>query len=136
MSKKITKQVHGELMAARKAKSERKRQAKQSETGREQSPEQDHQEAAVATKRGRDGMPARRTQPTTEPPTPGDTTTGDGEELVVFAFRLSRAERDLIHAAAGSAKASKFVRTLAVAAAKGDAPTVMGILDQVYAAMK
>jgi hypothetical protein len=60
----------------------------------------------------------------------------DAEELVVFAFRLTRAERDLIHAAAGPAKASSFVKTLAVAAAKGDAPTVMGILDTIYAAMK
>jgi hypothetical protein len=60
----------------------------------------------------------------------------DAGQLVVFAFRLTRAERDIIHAAAGSAKASKFVRTLAVAAAKGDAPTVMGILDTIYAAMK
>lgn len=57
----------------------------------------------------------------------------DAEELVVFAFRLSRAERDLIHAAAGSAKASKFVRTLAVAAARGDGPAVLGILDTISA---
>ena len=57
----------------------------------------------------------------------------DAGELVVFAFRLTRAERDVIHEAAGSAKASRFVRTLAVAAAKGDAPTVMGILDTISA---
>jgi hypothetical protein len=57
----------------------------------------------------------------------------DAEELVVFAFRLSRAERDLIHAAAGSAKASRFVRTLAVAAARGDGPAVLGILDTLQA---
>ena len=57
----------------------------------------------------------------------------DGEELVVFAFRLTRAERDVIHAAAGSAKASKFVRTLAVAAARGDGPAVRGILDTISA---
>jgi hypothetical protein len=57
----------------------------------------------------------------------------DAEELVVFAFRLSRAERDLIHAAAGSAKASKLVRTLAVAAARGDGPAVLGILDTLQA---
>jgi hypothetical protein len=57
----------------------------------------------------------------------------DSGDLVVFAFRLSRAERDIIHAAAGSAKASKFVRTLAVAAARGDGPTVLGILDTISA---
>ena len=44
----------------------------------------------------------------------------DSQELVVFAFRLTRAERDLIHQAAGPAKASRFVRSLAVAAAGGD----------------
>ena len=57
----------------------------------------------------------------------------DSGDLVVFAFRLSRAERDLIHAAAGSAKASRFVRTLAVAAARGDGPAVLGILDTIQA---
>jgi hypothetical protein len=71
--------------------------------------------------------PAAPAQPEAAPP--GD----DSEELVVFAFRLSRAERDLIHAAAGSAKASRFVRTLAVAAARGDGPTMLGILDAVQA---
>jgi hypothetical protein len=44
----------------------------------------------------------------------------DSQELVVFAFRLTRAERDLIHKAAGPAKASKFARSLLVAAAGGD----------------
>jgi hypothetical protein len=57
----------------------------------------------------------------------------DSGDLVVFAFRLSRAERDLIHAAAGSAKASRFVRMLAVAAARGDGPAVLGILDTIQA---
>jgi hypothetical protein len=57
----------------------------------------------------------------------------DADELVVFAFRLSRTERDLIHEAAGSAKASRFVRTLAVSAARGDGPAVLGILDTISA---
>ncbi len=106
MSKKVTKKVHGELMAARKAKREAK---------------------AV-----RDGMPPRKPQAVTDPPVPdASATPDDAGELVVFAFRLSRAERDLIHAAAGSAKASRFVRTLAVAAARGDGPAVLGILDSV-----
>ena len=42
------------------------------------------------------------------------------EDLVVFAFRLTQAEREAIHKAAGAAKASRFVRTLAVAAANRD----------------
>lgn len=61
-------------------------------------------------------------------PTPAvadSTPTGD---LVVFAFRLTPAERDLIHKAAGPAKASKYVRTLAVAAANGDEELVLKLL--------
>ena len=42
------------------------------------------------------------------------------EDLVVFAFRLTAEEREAIHKAAGAAKASRFVRTLAVAAANRD----------------
>ena len=37
------------------------------------------------------------------------------EKLAVFAFRLTPAERDAIHKAAGPARASKFVRRVAVA---------------------
>ena len=50
------------------------------------------------------------------------------EDLVVFAFRLTARERDLIHKAAGPAKASKYVRTLAVAAANGDEALVLQLL--------
>ena len=50
------------------------------------------------------------------------------EDLVVFAFRLTPKERDLIHKAAGPAKASRYVRTLAVAAANGDEELVMKLL--------
>ena len=50
------------------------------------------------------------------------------EEFCVFAFRLTAEERDAIHKAAGPAKASKFVRTLAVAAARNDEATVKAIL--------
>jgi len=50
------------------------------------------------------------------------------EELCVFAFRLTEEERDAIHKAAGPAKASKFVRTLAVAAARNDEAAVKAIL--------
>jgi hypothetical protein len=51
------------------------------------------------------------------------------EQLCVFAFRLTAEERDAIHKAAGPAKASKFVRTIAVAAARNDEATVKAILQ-------
>jgi len=53
------------------------------------------------------------------------------EDLVVFAFRLKAAERDLIHKAAGAAKASRFVRALMIAASKGDEKTVVEIVRAV-----
>ena len=53
----------------------------------------------------------------------------DSQELVVFAFRLTRAERDQIHEAAGPAKASSFIRSLAVAAATGDVKAVRKIAE-------
>lgn len=133
MSKKVTQKVHGELRAARQAKADRKRETKQSETGGEQTPEQDRQEAAVATKRSRDGMPARRAQTTTEavtPEAPGD----DGDALCVFAIRLKRSERDELHAAAGSAKASRFVRAIILAGARGDMKAVQEAVDSIHAA--
>ena len=55
----------------------------------------------------------------------------DSQELVVFAFRLTRAERDQIHQAAGAAKASKFARTLLVAAARNDEATVKAVLKAI-----
>ena len=53
------------------------------------------------------------------------------EELCVFAFRLTAEERNAIHKAAGPAKASKFVRSLAVAAARNDEAAVKAILKAV-----
>lgn len=53
------------------------------------------------------------------------------ENLVVFAFRLTREERDVIHAATGPSKASRFVRTLAVAGARGDEQAIREILDSI-----
>ena len=43
------------------------------------------------------------------------------EAPVVFAFRLEAADRDVIHKAAGPAGATRFVRSAALAAARGDA---------------
>jgi hypothetical protein len=61
-------------------------------------------------------------------PTPPVEKSTETEDLVVFAFRLTAAERDLIHKAAGPAKASRYVRTLAVAAANGDEALVLKLL--------
>lgn len=64
---------------------------------------------------------------TDAPPQPRD----DSGEIVVFAIRLKRIERDEIHNAAGSAKASSFVRGLALAAARGDMKALTEIVDNV-----
>jgi hypothetical protein len=53
------------------------------------------------------------------------------EDLCVFAFRLTAEERDAIHKAAGPAKASKFVRSLVVAAARNDEAAVRAIMKGV-----
>ena len=42
------------------------------------------------------------------------------EDLVVFAFRLTQAERDAIHETAGPRNATQFVRRVAVAFATKD----------------
>ena len=42
------------------------------------------------------------------------------QELCVFAIRLTSAERDAIHAAAGPRNATRFVRQVAVAFSNGD----------------
>ena len=53
------------------------------------------------------------------------------EELCVFAFRLTEAERNAIHEAAGPGKASKFARSLLVAAARKDDAAVRAIMKEV-----
>ncbi len=50
------------------------------------------------------------------------------EAQVVFAFRLSEAQRDAIHKAAGPGKATRFVRSAALAAASGDRPAFEELL--------
>jgi len=47
---------------------------------------------------------------------------------VVFAFRLTEAQRDQIHRAAGPGRATRFVRTAALAAASGDRPAFEELL--------
>ena len=55
---------------------------------------------------------------------------------VVFAFRLSRAERDRIHAAAGSGKATQFVRAAGLAAGNGDNKAFEQLVAQAKANLK
>ena len=65
--------------------------------------------------------PVAASTPTVEKPTPA-------EDLVVFAFRLTPKEREIIHKAAGPAGASRFVRAVAIAAASGDEEAVLKLL--------
>jgi hypothetical protein len=58
------------------------------------------------------------------------------EPQVVFAFRLSEAQRDAIHKAAGPGKATKFVRSAALAAASGDRPAFEELLATAKANLK
>jgi len=55
------------------------------------------------------------------------------EDLMVFAFRLTKEESAAIHKAAGPGKASKFVRALLAAATRNDEATVKEILKSVNA---
>ena len=56
--------------------------------------------------------------------------------MVVFAFRLSEEDRTTIHKAAGSGKATRFVRGAALAAAKGDAKTFQELVGQAQVNLK
>jgi hypothetical protein len=55
------------------------------------------------------------------------------EPQVVFAFRLSEADRSLIHKAAGPAKATQFVRSAALAAANQDTKAFDALVEQAKA---
>ena len=58
------------------------------------------------------------------------------ELQVVFAFRLTKAQRDLIHKAAGPGKATRFVRSAALAAANVDRPAFEQLLAEAKAHLK
>ena len=62
---------------------------------------------------------------------PAAETKAPREELCVFAFRLTEAERDAIHKAAGPAKASKFARAVLVAAATKDEAAVKALMKEI-----
>jgi uncharacterized protein (DUF1778 family) len=55
---------------------------------------------------------------------------------VVFAFRLSEADRSLIHKAAGPAKATQFVRAAALAAANSDRKAFDTLVEQAKTNLK
>lgn len=133
---KVTQKVHGELTAARKAKRATKAAEAATTTTGDTSVESTPEVADSVGQALSEGK-ARgrgRKKVLAAVPAPGSTATpDDGGELVVFAFRLSRAERDAIHAAAGSAKASRFVRGLAIAAARGDVDGIEAILAEAKA---
>ena len=52
------------------------------------------------------------------------------EDLCVFAFRLTEAERDAVHRTAGPAKASRFVRQVAAAFAAEDEAAFRAVLKE------
>ena len=58
------------------------------------------------------------------------------ETPVVFAFRLSQIDRDTIHKAAGPAKATRFVRSAALAAANGDHEEFDALVTQAKSNLK
>ncbi|MFH1313091.1 MAG: hypothetical protein ABIJ00_07650, partial [Candidatus Eisenbacteria bacterium] len=68
-------------------------------------------------------------QPDPKPTAPDNTPKTGADEQVVFAFRLLRSERDLIHKATGSGKATQFVKGVVVAAARGDLDTIKAIVE-------
>lgn len=63
-------------------------------------------------------------------------TAASGEEQVVFAFRLDRADRDRIHKAAGAGGATKFVRSAVLAAAAADTKAFEDLVAQAAANLK
>ena len=94
--------------------------------------------AMAAEEAARTEADAPTEPPTPDPKTPGlkvvapsasDAPTEAKEDLVVFAMRVTQEERDLIHKAAGPGKASRFVRQVATAAARGDVDAVQRLID-------
>ena len=79
--------------------------------------------------------PKKKANPAATPRAPEGTESKEGgepkEDLVVFAFRLTTDERELIHRAAGPARASRFVRALVIAAACEDRKALDTLIDNV-----
>ena len=62
--------------------------------------------------------------------------TAPKEPLVVFAFRLTAAERDLIHKAAGPGKATRLVKGAALAVTTGNTKAFEVLATQANATRK
>jgi len=75
--------------------------------------------AAENPAKGKSKAKAPKAGKKTKEPKPKKIKTAN-EPLVVFAFRLTAAERDQIHKAAGPGKATRLVRGAALAAANGN----------------
>ncbi len=58
------------------------------------------------------------------------------EPLVVFAFRLTATDRDLIHKAAGPGKATKFVKGATLAAVTADTKAFEALAAQAKSNLK
>ncbi len=88
----------------------------------------------------------KSTRPSKAPKAPKKAKTAKGSKpkkekapkqpVVVFAFRLSEADRALIHKAAGPAKATKFVRGAALAAANVDTKAFDALIAQAKTNLK
>lgn len=72
---------------------------------------------------------AKETAAKSEANPPADATPED--EICVFAVRIRRSERDLIHQVAGSGKASQFVKGIVLAAARADIDEVHRIVGEI-----
>src|SRR5258705_1595824 len=72
--------------------------------------------AASASTSGKNAKPTKKAQKAPKP----KKEKAPREPQVVFAFRLTAEQRDRIHKAAGPGKATRFVRSAALAAASGD----------------
>lgn len=83
---------------------------------------------------GKSTKPTKKAKTTKEPKPKKEK--APKEPLVVFAFRLTAAQRDAIHRAAGPGKATRFVRSAAIAAASGDKPAFEELLAQAKSNLK
>jgi hypothetical protein len=90
-------------------------------------------EVSVRSKEGKKAKAATKESKPAKAPAPKKERV---ENPVVFAFRLSEAERTRIHEAAGGGKASRFVLAAALAAASGDRETFDALTSQAKSNLK
>jgi hypothetical protein len=86
---------------------------------------------STSTRRGKKKPVRKETSPKVKEPTERAPKREKipAEDICVFAFRLSTKDRDRIHDAAGSGKASQFVLAAAIAAASGDVDAFKTVID-------